>query len=504
MSTHEKYFGSKILEQLKGSILADRYKILNVIGQGGMGVIFRAEHIKIGRKLAIKVLHPAHITDEEAVVRFQREAVAAGGLGHPNIIEIIDSGKTDSGLPYIVMEYLEGRDLSQILEKEAILPYDIIVPILIPVCEALEVAHSAGIVHRDIKPENILISRFGKGKLIVKVLDFGIAKIMESRDKKSGAITRTGFVAGTPHYMSPEQVMGEKIDHRTDIYSLGVIMYQAVVGRVPFQGGTVTAITTRIVTEEPQEPISVRREIPSEINQLVLKAMAKKPEKRFQSTKELAAGITNVMDRLDSKQDISIVHPSLVKGGTFNAVVRQVSRKLLDTKKNRLLLIGAGAVSVFFLIILSIILALALSTDVSSTIGDARMLRFAKSGRIVAPAAERAHQSEKANRPKSEKVTIHINALPPQAVIQIDGKKKDENPFTGVFDKSKEMHTIIITAKGFNTLERFVAFKESLVLDYELSKQLKEPVGIKQDGEAPPKKSSKPDKKPSVIKVVPY
>ncbi len=249
MSTHEKYFGSKILEQLKGSVLADRYKILNVIGQGGMGVIFRAEHIKIGRKLAIKVLHPAHITDDEAVVRFQREAVAAGGLGHPNIIEIIDSGKTDSGLPYIVMEYLEGRDLSQILEKEAILPYDIIVPILIPVCEALEVAHAAGIVHRDIKPENILISRFGKGKLIVKVLDFGIAKIMESRDKKSGAITKTGFVAGTPHYMSPEQVMGEKVDHRTDIYSVGVIMYQAVVGRVPFEGGTVTMVVFGALTK---------------------------------------------------------------------------------------------------------------------------------------------------------------------------------------------------------------------------------------------------------------
>ncbi len=203
-------FGDAFLDKLRGSVLADRYRIIDIIGRGGMGTIFRGEHTKLHRPIAIKVLHPALATDKEAVQRLHREAVAAGRLRHPNIVEVIDVGVTGAGLPYIVLELLDGEDLAKVVEREVLLPWKRILAIMIQVCDALETAHRVGIIHRDIKPENIFLVQAGTPDETAKVLDFGIAKIKEAHEQRVETLTRGGPLSGRPITCPPNRSWGKK------------------------------------------------------------------------------------------------------------------------------------------------------------------------------------------------------------------------------------------------------------------------------------------------------
>ena len=266
-----------------GSDVDGRYRIDELIGEGGMGKVYLAEHVEIGKRVALKVLHASYSRMPDLVERFRREARAASKIGHPNIVDVTDSGATADGSVYFVMEYLEGVELGSVIEREGALDIARALRISGQICRALSAAHREGIIHRDLKPENIfLITRGGEAD-VVKVLDFGIAKTTEAEAARERRLTSPGMAMGTPEYMAPEQAAGRAADARTDIYSLGAIMYEMVTGLPPYTGDNFMEILTKKATQDPPPPLQVRTELPQQISELVMAAMARNPDSRPQS-----------------------------------------------------------------------------------------------------------------------------------------------------------------------------------------------------------------------------
>ena len=285
-----------VSHELVGSVLADRYRVLKKLGEGGMGSVYLAEHTTINKKLAIKVLSPEYSHKQDLVDRFLQEARAASMIEQENVVEITDFGSTPNGSVFFVMEYLAGEDLSATIEKVGPMPWERVKPIMLQICAALEAAHAAGIVHRDMKPENCFrVGRRGNDDFI-KVLDFGIAKVTSDDNEGGRGLTRTGMIFGTPEYMSPEQAKGERVDHRVDVYALGVILYELLTGRVPFTADTFMGILTQHMFEAPPAPSTIvpQAGISPEVEAIILKALQKDREYRFQSMAEMAEAIRSV------------------------------------------------------------------------------------------------------------------------------------------------------------------------------------------------------------------
>jgi serine/threonine-protein kinase len=276
-------------DTLLGTVVDGRYRIEQRIGEGGMGVVYRATHVVLRKPFALKLIRGDQATDPSIVERFVREARAASGIGHPNIVNINDFGTMADGSVYLAMEYLNGVTLAQAMSAGPI-PFARAISIFIQIAGALEAAHEQGIVHRDLKPENIFLLRESNEHEFVKVLDFGIAKVKNAAAK----ITRTGLVFGTPHYMSPEQAAGQPVDHRSDIYSLGVIMYQVLAGELPFTAETLMALMTKHMFEPAPSLRDLGYEVPSALDALVGRCLQKKPELRHSSMRELEADLRRV------------------------------------------------------------------------------------------------------------------------------------------------------------------------------------------------------------------
>ncbi len=280
-----------------GKTVADRYKVIGKLGEGGMGVVYLAEHVFIEKKVAVKILSEDFARKADLVARFMQEAKAASKIGHENIIDITDFGETASGSVFFVMEFLDGADLAHHIRESGPMPLDRVRYVMNQVCRALGAAHSKGIIHRDLKPENIyLIERNGRPDF-VKILDFGIAK-MSSLDNEGGSrLTRTGMIFGTPEYMSPEQAKGDKPDHRVDIYAAGCILYEMLTGDVPFHAETFMGVLTKHMFEVPQPPSqrAPNANIPPDVEAVVLKALAKDRDQRFQTMKEMAVALEQCM-----------------------------------------------------------------------------------------------------------------------------------------------------------------------------------------------------------------
>jgi serine/threonine protein kinase len=272
-----------------GRTVADRYRVLKKVGEGGMGVVYLAEHVFIEKRVAVKILSEDFARKADLVARFMQEAKAASKIGHENIIDITDFGETASGSVFFVMEFLEGADLAHHIREAGPIPLERGRYIMNQVCRALGAAHAKGIIHRDLKPENIyLIERNGRPDF-VKILDFGIAK-MSSLDEGGSRLTRTGMIFGTPEYMSPEQARGDRPDHRVDIYAAGCILYEMLTGDVPFHAETFMGVLTKHMFETP-EPPSVRAPhaaVPADVEAVVLKALNKDRDQRYQTMKEMA------------------------------------------------------------------------------------------------------------------------------------------------------------------------------------------------------------------------
>ena len=279
-------------DPLIGRVLGERYRVLAQIGEGGMGTVYRVEHVVLGRRMAVKVLRPEYSTDDDLVRRFQREAVAASRIGQENIVDVTDFGRTREGNLYFVMEELEGRSLATVIQGEGPVPYERAALILAQVCRALAAAHAYGIVHRDLKPDNVLVMRRADGSDFVKVVDFGISKSPGEGEER---LTRAGTIIGTPEYMSPEQGAAASIDHRADVYAFGILAYEVLTGTVPFQGETSVATLIEHQTRPPEPPSARRPGIPKEFERLILKALEKKPADRQPSMVEVAEDLSRVL-----------------------------------------------------------------------------------------------------------------------------------------------------------------------------------------------------------------
>src|SRR5262245_37853043 len=269
---------------LTGMTLDQKYYLESKIGVGGMGTVYRAIRLLIGDCAAVKVLHPDQMSDPQAGERFRREAQTAARLKHPNVVAVYDFGVSSEGLNYQVMELAEGENLRSLVERQGRLAETDASEIIQQVCAALDEAHRQGIVHRDIKPENILVQTT-PGGLKVKVLDFGIAAL---RDVKASRLTRNGAVVGTPHYMSPEHCLGEELDGRSDIYSLGIVLFEMLTGVVPFDSPTPTAIGVKHVNDPPPPPRTLNPKISPAVESVALRALEKLRDARPQTAGEMA------------------------------------------------------------------------------------------------------------------------------------------------------------------------------------------------------------------------
>lgn len=261
-----------------GKMLGNRYEILEKLGGGGMAIVYKGRDTFLNRFVTIKVLRPEFTSDEDFIKRFRREAQAVARLSHPNIVNIHDVGQED-GIHYLVMEYIQGDNLKAIIRKNGQLAPEHAVRFAVQICEALEHAHENHIVHRDVKPHNILVTDDGRAKLT----DFGIA--MEAT---SGTITRTDTIMGSVHYLSPEQARGETATAKSDIYAVGILLYEMLTGKQPYSGDSPIAVALKHIQETPQPVDEVNDSVPAELAAVVMRAMEKKPEDRFKSAAELA------------------------------------------------------------------------------------------------------------------------------------------------------------------------------------------------------------------------
>jgi len=279
-----------------GRTIDARYKVITRIGRGGMGSVYKVEHLHMGKVAAMKVLHRELAADRDVVKRFKREAEAVSRLTHVNTVQTFDFGSFDGAL-YLVMEYVKGEDLGAIVKRDGPLPFARVGPIFAQICAALSEAHEAGIIHRDLKPENVLVTRARDGRDVVKVVDFGLAKVREREE--ANEVTGRGNLVGTPYYMSPEQIRSDGVDARSDVYSLGAMLYRVLTGEPPFAGATPMAVLTKHLTDElvpPRQRVpALAAAIDERVEAIVMRAMAKKPDERFPSVEVMRIELEAVL-----------------------------------------------------------------------------------------------------------------------------------------------------------------------------------------------------------------
>ncbi|HEU4405898.1 MAG TPA: protein kinase [Polyangiaceae bacterium] len=308
--------GQRGPDPLIGRTLPGGYVLLELIGVGGMGRVYRAEQQALGRTVAVKVIHAHLLDDESASARFITEARAASRLNHPNSVGVIDFGKSDDGQLYLVMEFLRGRDLGVVAQTEGPLPFRRIVDVLRQTLAALGEAHELGIIHRDVKPENIILERVRGGGDFVKVVDFGLAKLLVGARRE--ALTLPGIVCGTPDYMAPEQGRGENIDPRADLYALGVVLFALLTGRLPFEAESPTQLVLMHMSTPPPDPrrVAPGRNVPASLAEACLRALAKSPEGRYQSADEFSSALAEALEAVELTP-----RGPLTSGPNFDVVV---------------------------------------------------------------------------------------------------------------------------------------------------------------------------------------
>ena len=334
-----------------GKVLDNRYEILEKIGGGGMAVVFKAKDNALNRFVAIKVLRSEFIDDDDFIEKFKREAQAAASLSHPSIVNIYDVGVFED-INYIVMEYIKGGTLKELIRKKGALPYDVATNYAVQICSAIENAHNNGIIHRDIKSHNIML----KDENMAKVTDFGIA-----RAATSSTMTNTGNLIGSVHYFSPEQAKGIHTDERSDIYSFGIVMYEMLTGRLPFEGDTPVAVALKQIQEFPVSPSTINKNIPRSLEDITLKCMEKDPIARYASAGELLKDLRQSIimpngdyvkkRKIDFEETMvvgkEVVQAEIVKAEGFKKDVKNTkeldSKKELENKKNKRIYIALVA-----------------------------------------------------------------------------------------------------------------------------------------------------------------
>jgi eukaryotic-like serine/threonine-protein kinase len=423
-----------LADPLIGVVVAERYRILEPIGRGGMGVVYRVEHARIGKLMALKLLAGELSRDPDLIARFKREALMASKLSHPNTVQVFDFGTAD-GLTYLAMEYLRGHDLGRIIRQGGPLGADRTAKIVVQICSSLAEAHDHDIIHRDLKPENIVIVKGPAGDDVVKVLDFSLAKLRES--KELGEVTTRGAIVGTPFYMSPEQIRGEPVDARSDIYSLGALMYACLTGQPVFDAPTPMGVLTKHLTEEPDPP-STRApslSIPRGLNAIVMRALSKQPEQRYQSVRELQQALVDELRGEDQTHSVEFLLDSQRMQRLAAADEEAATRSEVERYERKLRRRGqyafAGFAAAFVLVGLGgwklwrMDRAPApfngFESEPNNTAGEADPLPFGKEvrgeiGRRIDPGTSDRDFYKVTVPPSAHAVSLHLAALPNMAL----------------------------------------------------------------------------------------
>jgi serine/threonine-protein kinase len=339
-----------------GFVVGGKYAIKRLLGMGGNGAVYEGEHNTVGHRVAIKVAHRALAERQDIIARFRREARICGTLRHPHVGQVYDFGSLDDGSPYMVMELQDGRSLADVL-LESRLPIAAIIHIARQLLDGLGAAHRFGAIHRDVKPDNVMIVRDQSGEVIVKLVDFGISKSIDQQADHGG--TLEGVIVGSPDYMSPEQLRGEDVDPRTDLYSTGVLLYEAVTGRLPFEHEKIVDVVTAIMRDPFPRPAELRRDCPPELENAILKAMSRDVSTRYQSAEEMSRALAECQGALRAGSGVNLVYLSARPGRSTERDKSQ-RRRTLDSatlsaiqtqiagfgKRPRLLWFGVAAILV--------------------------------------------------------------------------------------------------------------------------------------------------------------
>ncbi len=493
---------------LIGTVVNDRYRIVRVLGEGGMGTVFEAEHELVGKRVALKMLLPELASDAGILERFRREARAASTIGHEHIVDVLDMGALPNGAPFIAMELLNGQELAELLRDAGPLPAGRAVRIMLDVCSALSAAHAAGIVHRDLKPANIFLVERGDGLDFPKVLDFGISKI-QGKGVNDQGLTKTGIAMGTPAYMSPEQAQGLKtVDQRTDVYAIGTILFEMLTGRTPFRADTYATLLIKVLMQPPPPLSDFRKDLPPELTAIVQRTLEKEPERRFESMDELAealkpfAELDAPVDMIPAEQQPS--EPSVPRGPQTHileareAARADVSLPPAPPKRSLAPLVIGVVVAMLALGGLGAFLALSGSSETSegeTARADTHPGETSDTGSDPSgPAAdesatppEPSGTETSANAiPEGEdvppEVRIQIRVVPPDAEIYI-GDVRFPNPMDAQQTRALTPTTIRIERSGYRTVERLVIFDRDRSLDIEMSRG----GGVDRSGSARPR-----------------
>jgi serine/threonine protein kinase len=289
-----------------GSTIDDKYVVQSLLGEGGMSLVYQAVQKGVNRRVAIKILREELSSTPKHTKRMEREARSISELNHPNLVSIFDSGTLANGQPYHVLEYLDGQSLAELIDNSGAIPAARAIPIFIQVCDVMQYAHDHGLIDRDISPMNIMLIKAAGMDDFVKLVDFGILKFDENRHFVSQRLTATGEVCGNPMYMSPEQATADELDWRTDIYSLGVVMWEAVAGKQLFVGANIAEIVTKHLYTKPPKPSNINPDVAAAMEDVILKMLEKERSNRYQSMHEVKAALSQVLRKTRSAQESSL------------------------------------------------------------------------------------------------------------------------------------------------------------------------------------------------------
>ena len=507
-----------------GDVVAERYEIVRFLGQGGVGVVYEAKHTTLGRSVALKTLLPHSAERESTVSRFLQEAKAAASIGHPGIVEVFDLGQ-DEGLVFVAMELLEGEELTERINSGTPLSEGLVARIGADMADAVAAAHEQGIVHRDLKPSNVFLARKGRKRDIVKVLDFGLAKLT-ANDGISDSITRTGEVFGTPLYMSPEQLRNAKdVDGRVDIYAMGVILYESLCGTPPYMAETFSELVLKIATEDPTPLAELRPDLSPGLVEVVEKAMATDLEDRYQSSREICDALevflesigegarnssgsyqrspskpTTSSSRIGSPPSTPLLlsdlgeKPDGAEEKTPRAVesasrpparpdsisAAPISQDLTPEVEKRSgskwMLLMAMA------LVITIGAGLAFYLGQGSSDSAARAPASAAHPEVGASEVESSESSKATPAPNRNTIELAVRATPEKAKVFVDEAELPSNPFVGRFPRDGVSHRLRIEAAGFQPHRRIVVFDRDHSIEHELVPD--EASSAPQDGDA--------------------
>lgn len=491
--------------RMHGRKLEGKYEIDTIIAEGGMGIIYEANQIAMGRRVAVKFLYTGENLSEKVIARFQREARLAASITHRNIIEVYDMGTTKDKIPYIVMEFLEGNSLDDIIELGS-LPRSMTIDTAIEILSGLNAVHSKEIIHRDLKPENIYLMEQSGGEQIVKILDFGISYLSRTAEEELQSTMKSGMVEGTPRYMAPEQVTGDRsIDIRTDLYSVGLILYEMATGGFPYEASNVNELFHRIIHQEPIPPHVQNPAVLGSFEDLILKALAKNPDDRFINAAEFAAHLSLFQTMYDDEGIPSLITqlpPELLKNIRNNGAYRSADTPAEEISINDILMGEVSAETMqfsnpsfqpssspsleapsegrastdhvvhmerrFLKKISLIFMALFLVALSAGGFAFFELLRTKRQIDTVTPvqASGRAPESQPGKLQELKLWKVSVSGIPENAIIHVDDILHVEHPI--ILEDTNKPRLFRIEAPGYEPWERLVA----VVADIKLSVRL--------------------------------